>query len=152
MKKQKKEKQEQKERYSNTSEDIITTFMDIVRKKNGSGDLKYDFISDSKQKSLVKLKKLNPLDVFKFEKDIRVIINEDMYDKFDDDSIKLLLEEEIDKVVVTYETGKITIRKYDVETFSGIISKYGIEAITKAKNIEILTFEQAADMETGFTS
>ena len=152
MKKQKKEKTEQKERYSNTSEDIISTFMDIVRKKNGSGELKYDFISDSKQKTLVKLKKLNPLDVFKFEKDIRVIINEDMFDKFDDDSIKLLLEEEIDKVVVTYETGKITIRKYDVETFSGIISKYGIDAITKAKNIEILTFEQAADMETGFKS
>jgi hypothetical protein len=151
MKTEKKETKETKERYSETSEDIISAFMNIVRKKNGSSELKYDFISDSKQKTLINLKKLNPLDSFILKKDIRVVVNEEMYDAFDDESINLLLEEEIDKIVVTMDNGKITIRKYDLSTFSGILSKYGIEAVSRAKQVEVLTFEQAADMETGFT-
>lgn len=139
-------------RYSETSEDVIENFMGIVRKKAEIGDLRYKFLTDIKQKVLVKISKMSDKHVAAFEKDIFVVINEDMYDKFEDEDVKILLEEEIDKIFVNNETGKITFRQFDMQTFSGIISKYGMDKVSKAKQIEVLSHEQTLDMDSGFTS
>ena len=48
---------------------------------------------------------------------------------FDDESIQILIEQEIDKVTMNIETGKIKLIKTDLNTFSAIVNKYGVESI-----------------------
>ena len=138
-------------KYSKTSEDVIETFTKIVNKKIGASSLKYSFVTNTKLKQVISLSKISDVNAFLYEKDILVQVNEDLYDKFDDTSVQILFEEEINKIHVKEETGKITLAKPDFQTFSGIIEKYGMEKVSTAKGIELLAIEQQADMETGFT-
>lgn len=132
------------ERYSKTSEDVISFFNEI-NKTQMTDAISFLFISDSEAKELISIKKIN--DKFKFilERDLIVTINEDLFDKFDEINKKLLIEEELSKIAINYESGKISIGKPDFITNIKTISKYGIENIARAKNIEIETISQMAD-------
>lgn len=132
------------ERYSKTSDDVITFFNEI-NKTQYTEAVKFEFISDSEAKELITIKKISDTYKFLLERDILVIINEDLFDKFDEINKKLLIEEEISKIQVNYETDKIKIGKADFITNIRTITKYGIETIARAKNIEIETISQMAD-------
>ena len=77
-------------------------------------------------------------------------MNEDLMNVFDDESIQILIEQEIDKVSINIETGKIKLIKPDLTTFSSLINKYGIDKISRANSIELLTSEQRQDEEDEF--
>ena len=80
-----------------------------------------------------------------------VSINEDIFDKFEDDiSIEILFSQEIDKITMNMESGKITLIKPGLTTFSGIVNKYGIEEVARANQVEELTVSQKEDQEEGF--
>jgi hypothetical protein len=69
---------------------------------------------------------------------------------FDQESIQILMEQEIDKISVNMDTGKIKMIKPDLTTFSSLINKYGIEKIAKANKVEELYAEQKQDAEEDF--
>jgi hypothetical protein len=56
--------------------------------------------------------------------------------KFDDESIDILLEQEIDKISFNIETGKVKLIKPDISTFSSLIKKWGIGTGPVSKPIE----------------
>lgn len=64
---------------------------------------------------------------------------------FDDESIQILIEQEIDKVTMNIETGKIKLIKTDLNTFSAIVNKYGVEKVARANKVEELYHEQKQD-------
>ena len=64
---------------------------------------------------------------------------------FDEDSISILIEQEIDKVSIETESGKIKMIKPDLSTFSSLITKYGVEKVSKANGIEELYHQQKLD-------
>lgn len=135
---------DKKQRYTKTSDDVIEFFNEI-NKTQLTETVKFEFISDSEAKELITIKKINDVYNFLLERDLLVIINEDLFDKFDEINKKLLIEEEISKIQVNYETGKVKLGKPDFITNIRTISKYGIETIARAKNIEIETLSQMAD-------
>jgi hypothetical protein len=69
---------------------------------------------------------------------------------FDEESVEILIEQEIDKISVNIDTGKIKMVKPDLSTFSSLINKYGIEKIAKANKVEELYAEQKQDQDEDF--
>jgi hypothetical protein len=64
---------------------------------------------------------------------------------FEEESITILIEQEIDKVSMNIETGKIKLIKPDLTTFSALINKYGVDKIARANKVEELYQQQVKD-------
>jgi hypothetical protein len=131
-------------------EDTIDEFMSIFDRKSFSINIGIEFVGSQSQKSLIKITKISDQFSFVLGKDILVSINEDLMVAYDDESVQILLEQEIDKITTNLETGKIKLVKPDLTTFSGLISKWGIEKIAKANKVEELYVQQKRDMEEDF--
>lgn len=140
------------DRYEELSDDIQDKFMEIYNQKAFPIKLGFSFVSDTKQKSVITVKKLTDIYSFLLGKEILVTVNETLYDKLgnDEDLVEILFEQEIDKIEVKAENGKITMAKPDVVTFSGLIAKHGTEKVMRANQVDVLSSEQQDDMDGGF--
>ena len=87
-------------------------------------------------------------------KNVLVSINEVLMADFDEESINILFEQEIDKISSNIETGKVKLRKTDINTFASLINKYGIEKISRANQLAEITSELkvSTDFENNFIS
>jgi hypothetical protein len=127
------------------SEDTIKSFNDILTEKSFSININIQFIGSESQKTMIKIAKVPDQYNFLLQKELIVTINEDLFAVFDDESAKILIEQELDKVHASIDTGKIKLVKPDLSTFSGLINKYGISKVSKANKIEELYIEQKED-------
>lgn len=137
-------------KFYEVSQDTIDTFQTVLKSKIFSIEMNFQFIGSESQKALIKITKISDQFSFLLEKDLLVSINEDLMSKFDDESIQILFEQEIDKIVVNIESGKIKLVKPDLTTFSSLINKYGIEKIGRANQVETLAIEQSEDADADF--
>lgn len=129
------------------SEETIDSFEDVFSKKAFPVDTKFQYLGNSKQKRLIEISKINDKFAFLMEKELLVTINEDIMMAFDDESVNILFEQEIDKITINLDTGKIKMVKPDLTTFSSLVTKYGIEKIAKANNLEELYTQQKKDAQ-----
>ena len=120
-------------------------FMDVFNKKSFPVDVKFQFIGSSKQKQLIKVGKIADDFAFVLRKELKVTINEDLLNVFDEESITILIEQEIDKININMESGKIKLVGTDLNTFSSIVNKYGVEKVARANKVEELYSEQQKD-------
>ena len=135
------------ERYAELSDDVRTKFMEVYNSKSFPIQIGFKFIDDNKLKQVIKIQKLSEVYQFIVEKEVMVFINEDLYYKMDDDSsINILIEQELDKLSINIDNGKITMSKSDLITSAGLINKYGSDAVLRANQIDILSNEQSEDM------
>lgn len=130
------------------SEDSIARFFEVFNKKSFPVSIKFQFIGNEKQKELIKVSKIADNYSFILQKEILVTINDDLMSVFDDESIQILIEQEIDKININIETGKIKFVKTDLNTFSAIVNKYGVEKVARANKVEELYQEQKKDAKT----
>ena len=120
-------------------------FMEVFNKKSFPVNVSFQFIGSSKQKQLIKVSKVADDFAFVLKKDLKVTINEDLLDVFDEESITILIEQEIDKININMESGKIKLVGTDLNTFSSIENKYGVEKVARANKVEELYSEQQKD-------
>ena len=139
-------------KFYQVSEETITTFKTIFNKKSFPFNVGFEFVGSESQKNLIKISKMPDQFAFILEKELLVTINDDLMSVFDEESIQILMEQEIDKISVNMDTGKIKMIKPDLTTFSGLINKYGIEKVAKANKVEELYSEQKQDAEEDFLS
>ena len=137
-------------KFYNLTEDTIDTFKSVFTKKSFPFNIGFQFIGSESQKQLIKISKISDQFSFLLEKELLVSINEALMLVFDEESVQILLEQEIDKISVNIDTGKIKMVKPDLTTFSSLINKYGIEKIAKANKVEELYAEQKQDAEEDF--
>ena len=73
---------------------------------------------------------------------------------FDEEAINILFEQEIDKISFNIETGKVKLRKTDINTFASLINKWGIEKISRANQLAEISSEikVSTDFENNFVS
>ena len=133
------------DKYYEISEDTIARFYEVFNKKSFPVSIKFQFIGCEKQKDLIKVSKIPDHFAFVIQKEIFVSINDDLMSVFDDESITILIEQEIDKININIETGKIKFIKTDLNTFSAIVNKYGVEKVARANKVEELYQEQKKD-------
>ena len=125
-------------------------FMEVFNKKSFPVNVSFQFIGSSKQKQLIKVTKISDDFAFVLKKDLKVIINEDLLDVFDEESITILIEQEIDKININMESGKIKLVGTDLNTFSSIVNKYGVEKVARANGTQELYADQKKDMDEDF--
>jgi hypothetical protein len=137
-------------KFYNLSDETISTFKAIFAKKSFPFNVGFQFVGSESQKNLIKISKVSDQFSFILEKELLVSINDELMSIFEEESIQILIEQEIDKISVNMETGKIKMIKPDLNTFSGLINKYGIEKVAKANKVEELYSEQKQDVEEDF--
>jgi hypothetical protein len=139
---------ETKETFYELDETTEELFMEVFNKKTIPVNLKFLFIGNSKQKQLVKVKKITDDYAFALGKELMISINEDLLNVFDDESVTILIEQEIDKITVNMESGKIKLVGTDLNTFSAIVNKYGVDKVARANKVEELYVDQQQDAKT----
>lgn len=132
------------------SDDTISTFKAVFTKKSFPFNVGFEFVGCESQKNLIKISKLPDQFSFVLEKELLIQINEDLMNVFDEESIEILIEQEIDKISVNMDTGKIKMVKPDLNTFSSLINKYGIDKIARANKVEELYKQQKEDNQVDF--
>lgn len=132
-------------RYYDVSEDTKDQFFKVFDKKTFPISINLLFQGDEKQKKLIDITKIPDKYAFATKNDLFVSVNEDLLSVFDDTSIEILIEQEIDKISVSVDSGKIKMIRPDLTTFSAIITKYGVEKVAKANQVEELYHQQKSD-------
>lgn len=127
-----------------TTEDL---FNEVFGKKSFPVNVKFQFIGSSKQKQLIKLSKIADQYNFLLGKELLVSFNEDLLNVFDEESITILIEQEIDKININLDSGKIKLVGTDLNTFSSIVNKWGVEKVARANKVEELYQEQQKDAQ-----
>jgi len=133
------------DRFYELSEDTTADFFKIFNKKAFPVSLKFQFIGDSKQKNVISITKVTDKYAFLLEKELLVSINEDLMNAYDDESVEILFEQEIDKITINIESGKIKLVRPDLNTFSSLVNKFGIEKVARANKVEELYQDQQRD-------
>lgn len=139
-------------KFYNLSDESISTFENIFNKKAFPINVGIQYIGSESQKELIKITKITENYSFLLGKELLVSINEDLLYKFDEESITILIEQELDKISINIDSGKIKFIKPDLTTFASLVSKYGIEKVSRANQVEDLYNQQKMDTEEGFIS
>ena len=135
------------------SEDTINDFFEVFDKKSFPIKIDFQSLGHRKQKGLIKISKISDQysAILAIElgspRELLVTINEDLMDAFDEESRTILIEQEIDKINMNVESGKIKLVKTDLNTFASLVSKYGVEKVSRANQVESLFIEQKEDSE-----
>ncbi len=137
-------------KFYEVSQDTQDTFYQVFNKKTFPVSVKFQFLGSETQKTLIKISKLPDQYSFLLEKELLVMVNEDLMSVFDDESITILIEQEIDKISIDTQSGKIKMIKPDLTTFSSLISKYGVDKVAKANQVEELYQQQVKDGKQEF--
>ncbi len=138
------------DRFYELSEDTISDFYEVFNKKSFPIPIKFQFIGDSKQKQLIKITKIPEDYTFLLKKEIKVLINEELITAYDEESISILFEQEIDKINLNLESGKIKLIRPDLSTFSSLVNKYGVDKVARANKVEELYQSQKKDSDSEF--
>jgi hypothetical protein len=138
---------EAKEVYYEIDSSTEEQFMDVFNRKSFPVNIKFLFQGNSKQKQMIKVSRIPDQYSFALGKELLVSFNEDLMNAFDEDSIEILIEQEIDKININIESGKIKLISTDLNTFSSIVNKWGVEKVARANKVEELYSEQKADAE-----
>ena len=139
---------EAKETYYEVDSTTEELFLEVFNKKSLPVNVKLLFQGNSKQKQLIKVSKISDQYSFALGKELLISFNEDLLNVFDDESITILIEQEIDKININMESGKIKLVGTDLNTFSSIVNKYGVEKVARANKVEELYHEQKADAKS----
>ena len=140
-------------KFYEVSDETVGIFMEIVGKKSLNG-VAFQFIGNASQKMVIKISKLSDQYEYVIKKHVLVSINEELMVNFEDESLDILFEQEIDKISFNIESGKIKLIKPDISTFSALIKKWGIEKISKANQLAEISsdLKVSTDFENDFIS
>lgn len=127
--------------FSDVTDETRKDFDGILKKINQPYILKYKLINNEKMKSSIKIQKVPDVYQYICGADIIVYFNETVFDKLDKSAKEILLRQELDKITVNMDSGKIKMVKPDVVTFSGILKKFGFEKVARANQLNDLVVE-----------
>ena len=134
-----------KEQYHNLADYIVEHFDILEKKLSLPLDIKFVYQADNKQKTLIKIIKISDRYAKLLESDLLVSFNEDFFDVFDEEAKNILIEQELALIQFDYEKGTIKIGRPDLMTSSGIIKKYGVDAVERANQVTSLFNQQQLD-------
>ena len=137
-------------KFYEVSQDTKDVFLKVFNKKSFPLAINFQFVGCENQKSLIKISKLSDQYIFLLNKELLVQVNEDLMSVFEDESITILIEQEIDKISIDTQSGKIKMIKPDLTTFSSLITKYGVDKVARANQVEELYQQQVKDGKEEF--
>ena len=136
-----------KEQFHELSDYIVEYFNELQDKLSLPVDLKLVYQADDKQKTLIKIIKVPDRYSILLKGELLISFNEDYFDAFDDESKNILIDQELALLQFDLEKGQLKIGKPDFITSSGIVNRYGVEAVGRANQVRDLYNQQQDDKE-----
>lgn len=136
-----------KEQFHEASDYIVEYFQELEKKLSLPVDINYVYQADDKQKTLIKIVKIADRYSKLLGADLLVSFNEDFFDAFDEQAKDILIDQELALVEFDLEKGTLKLGKPDLITSSGIIKKYGVDAVERANQVRDLFNQQQADKD-----
>ena len=115
-------------KYEEPFEDTQSIFNGVIQLAELDRMINIKLLTDNKSKTITKLKKADEL--LKYESggnDLYIFINEEIFLQLEDWQQLIVAEEALAGVYFNSEKDKLEVKKGDVETFSGLLQKYGYE-------------------------
>ena len=137
-----------KEQFHELAEYIVEYFDDLKKNLSIPVAVKYVYQADDKQKTLIKIIKVVDRYSILLNADLLVSFNEDYFDQFDDEAKNILIDQELALIQVDYDKGTFKIGRPDLITSSGVIKRYGVEAVERANQVRDLLSQQIEDKES----
>ncbi len=132
------------------SVDTIADIQKVIDTLALSFNLRIKMVGNTKLKSLIKLQKVSDIYSFLYNTDLILYFNEDYYmtlqtDTEHTENAEILMYQELDRLEFNIEKGTFKIAKYKVQTTTGVIKKFGIDAVANANEISELYAKQKDD-------
>lgn len=114
-------------KYEEPFDDTKEIFEGVILNAELDRYVNIKLLSDNKSKTITKVVKANPLLKFETKNDLYIFVNEQIFEQLEDWQKVIVAEEALAGVYFDTEKDKLEIKKGDVETFSGLLSKYGYD-------------------------
>lgn len=114
-------------RYEEPFDDTKEIFENIISNADLSRFINFKLLINNKQKEIYKPIKANDLVKHMTNNDVVIIINERIFEQLNPEQKVMVAEESIAGVHFDAEKDKINFTKGDIQTYSGILRKYGYD-------------------------
>jgi len=136
------------EQFYELDEDVIDFFKVLEKEFVFPLNVKYKFQANNKLKQVIEIKKLADNLAVLLNAEVLVTVNEDFYNKMDEEINKILFEQEIDKIHMNLEKGTIQIKQPGLKTTTGLVKKFSYEKVERAYETQRLLVESKNVDET----
>ena len=121
-------------KYDEPYEDVQKVFDDIIAKTDLGNYVSIRILTDDKMKKIGKVVKATDLIKHIGGDDVIIIINQEIFDQLPENLQVMQAEELLSGISFNTEKDKLEINKGDVDTYSGVLRKYGYDVPKKAGN------------------
>ncbi len=138
-----------KEDYRKLSNDVVNYIKGIEKGFNMPLEVKFHYLSNIKQKKMIRFVQIPEQysNDSTINADILVIVNEDFYDNFDEQTRKILIEKEFDRIEFNFEKGIIKLVTPKINVNSGFVAKHTWDKVDRAIKLEIEFEKQRKDKQ-----
>jgi hypothetical protein len=128
--------------YEQPFEDTQALFDEAINAADLSRFVTIRVLTNNKAKELFKVNKANDLVKYLSHDDVIIIINEGLFEGLTDDQKRIVVDEAIAYISYDMENDKLIITKPDFIAHSGVLRKYGFEALEVVRE-SVKTLAQA---------
>lgn len=113
--------------------DTEDLFKKVLDQTSIPKSINFELIASNNMKDVGKVVKANEILKYMTEVDIIILLNENIFDRLEEGQKTMILEELLAQVYWDADSGKIKLIKPDVNTFSLLIKRYGIDFYLSVK-------------------
>lgn len=128
-------------------DDTKEVFQSVIDVTDLERVLNFDLVTNNKLKELFKVAKTNDYEKHKTGVDVKIFINEDVFEKLDEIQQVIAAEAALAYVSYDFEKDRLTISKPDVMGHSGVISKFGDKVYLNTLQVIRETFNQLKEQK-----
>lgn len=115
--------------YEQPFEDTQALFDEAINAADLARYVTIRVLTNNKAKDLFKVNKANDLVKYLTQDDVIIVINEGLFEGLTEDQKRIVVDEAIAYISYDMENDKLIITKPDFIAHSGVLRKYGFEAI-----------------------
>ena len=115
--------------YEQPFEDTQALFIEAINAADLARFVTIRVLTNNKSKDLFKVNKANDLVKYLTQDDVIIVINEGLFEGLTNDQRRIIVDEAIAYISYDMENDKLIITKPDFIAHSGVLRKYGFEAI-----------------------
>jgi len=134
-------------KFEKVTEETQELFSKLVSDYMLDNYVNIELLSSPSSKQITKVVKANDITKHKTNVDVFVLINENVFDKLEDDDRLIMAEHTIAGISYNTEKDKLELRNPDIVGHSGVLKKYGNDEFLRVNELVNLIFQQEKDKE-----
>jgi hypothetical protein len=135
-------------KFEKISQETQELFDGLISSYGIDNYINIEVLSLNTLKQLTSVVKANELTRHKTNIDIFILVNENIFDKLEDNDKKIMAEHAIAGVSYNTERDKLEIKNPDIIGYSGVLKKYGNDEFLRVNELVNLIFKQEKDKES----